>query len=324
MHTYLKIPQSVRSHFELLECTYTELKEIVDAKVKECIPDRWIYVSRIKTVESFYAKMSQGRMEALYEDILACTVVVEQSKDIQTALSYLNGQFDVKYKKPSNSKESTKPPESFRFDDLRLYMKLKDRPSNNIYKECLFEMQVKTILQHAWTVATHDLIYKSDRVDSWAKKRVAYQIKAMLEHVETSIAKVDELATSDLINLSTRQINDQMEIARQIKNWNYDLGSSTTRIVESIQGVLPLFEVKWKDVVAWVESETRSNPAGGLNVTRFSLFEIVLDVICKNLPDALAKYKSNLVAFHKGKLIVANEFIEIHPECKEHFLVLDD
>ena len=319
MKTFLKVPQSVRRHFELLECPYKELQAIVDPLIKDCIPNKWLYFSRIKSVESFYAKMSQGRLTALMEDIFAGTIVVERFDQINEAITYLSERFVIVERRPVNSHETSKYPESFQFDDLRLYLRLKEWPKNGELINYKFEIQIKTYLQHAWITATHDLIYKSDKIGSWARKRVAFQIKAMLEHIETSILKVDELAKADLINMSTRKIRERIKIGDKIKEWEYELGNSTSRIVESIQDLLELFSVTWDDVVIWIEQITNEEPNGGRNATRFSLYEIVLDAICKKSPESLKLYDKNLKRRNKDKILVADEWLDIHPECKDFF-----
>jgi ppGpp synthetase/RelA/SpoT-type nucleotidyltranferase len=315
---YLKIPQSVRGHFEVLEADYNELKPVVDELIRGCIPERWLYFSRVKSIESFYVKMQQGRRGSLYEDILAGTIVVERAVQIDKAVEYLKESFEVESRRPVNPAETNKAPESFQFDDLRLYLRLKERQRYGDFSKYKFEIQIKTYLQHAWIIATHDLVYKSDKADSWAKKRVAYQIKAMLEHVETSIATVEELAKSKIVNLSTLQINERIKIAEQIKLWDYDLGQSTGKIVENIQNIIHMCEVSWIDVVGWVNNETQSNSAGGCNATRFSLFEIILDAICCHNCDAIKRGLKKIAKKNSCKIPVASEFLELHPECEPY------
>ena len=321
---YLKVPESVRRHFELLECQYRDLQPIIDDLIRDCIPDRWLYFSRIKSKESFYAKMSQGRSEALLEDILAGTIVVERSDQINEAVGYLSDRFDIQDRRPKDPHETNKYPESFQFDDLRLYLKLKERPENDECAKLIFEIQIKTYLQHAWIIATHDLIYKSDRIDSWAKKRVAFQIKAMLEHVETSISKVEELAKADLINMSTCKFNERLKIGAKISDWGYVLGGSTGRIIENIQNLLELFSLQWDTVAGLVERATNETSNGGINATRFSPYEVVLDAICRYSPESISTYMKNIKRRNKDKLIVADEFFELHPECRNDFQTLDD
>lgn len=315
MTMFLKIPQSVRSHFEPLEAVYHELRPLVDAQVMECIPDRWFYFSRIKTIESFYVKMLQGRRSALYEDILAATVVVERAAQIPEAVGYLSDCFDLVSRRPEKSDMTLKRPESFIFDDLRLYLKLKERTPNGDFPRYPFEIQVKTYLQHAWSIASHDLIYKTECTDSWAKKRVAYQIKAMLEHVETSISKVEDLAASNVVKMSTEEIEERLKIAEQLQQWGYNLGQSTSRMVENIQNLINHCNISWGDVVQWVDEETANNASGGCNAMRFSVFEIVLDALCKHNFKSLKKWFSYCGKKNRSKLLVSTEFLDLHHEC---------
>jgi ppGpp synthetase/RelA/SpoT-type nucleotidyltranferase len=100
---------------------------------------------------------------------------------------------------PSNTEEFDHLPHLtlFRLIDLRLYVTLPDSPAlpPTDLSDVVFEVQIKTFLQHAWSIATHDLLYKTDAVN-WSKERIAYQIKARREHAEISIQEAEDLATS--------------------------------------------------------------------------------------------------------------------------------
>src|SRR6185295_542993 len=87
-----------------------------------------------------------------------------------------------------NKQLELKGTHEFSFDDLRLYTKWKPDVTlpTPTFAGVVFELQIKTFLQHAWSIATHDLIYKTDSI-SWPKERVAFEIKAMLEHAENAI-----------------------------------------------------------------------------------------------------------------------------------------
>lgn len=313
----VKIPHSVRRHYEQKVFVYRAMQGEVDAIVRDCIYDKWLYFSRIKTCESFYEKMQQGRSDALYEDILAATVVVENANQVEEARNILQEQFSLVGQRPERIDKTRKRPDSFPFDDLRMYLKLKKRAVTSENAECIFEIQVKTFLQHAWTIATHDLIYKAAQVQSWSMFRVAYQIKAMLEHVEASVANASALSDSPSLKITTDECDERRVIASQLGKWGFDLKETSQRIVQNVQSVLRRFDVGWADVVQWVNVENGKGEGHGCRQLRFSPYEIVLDAILLHCTTALEHYRAMLEKKHLGKLIVPDEFVEIHPDVSD-------
>ncbi len=233
---------------------YGRLKVEVDKFMEAHKEPSWHYVSRIKDLESFALKVETGRTSpAEVEDFFACTLVVENLGSMAKAERLVQGRFKLHERRPRSDIFTSKPSDSFRFDDTRLYVRWKDsvisRPTG--LDGLLFEVQVKTFLAHAWGVATHDLTYKTDE-KSWPKERIAFQVKAMLEHAEISIVEAQKLAASASLNKTddvSRRISqiikmlnmlwpavllprDKKRLAENINNLVESLGINLDRLQE--------------------------------------------------------------------------------------------
>lgn len=115
---------------------------------------------------------------------------------------------------------------------MRLFVSIREDPRYppSPFQGVVFEVQVKTFLQHAWSVATHDLVYKSNEV-SWSKERIAFQVKAMLEHVEMSIFEARKLSDSTAIAKSddvTKRVTSIIIFLRDV--WKADAPEDTRRL----------------------------------------------------------------------------------------------
>ena len=196
----MKVSKSLRDIYSKQRGLCEQLRKRVDNIMMNKLKERrWHYESRVKTIESFALKIETGRYDDpnQIEDFFACTLVVENLDSMAEAESRVRNKFTFYERRPKKNDFTSKPSDSFRFDDTRLYVRWKDVPSVRPagLSELLFEAQIKTFLAHAWSIATHDLTYKTNE-KSWPKERIAFQIKATLEHAETSIQEAKNLAKS--------------------------------------------------------------------------------------------------------------------------------
>lgn len=191
-------PVSLRVAFQAQDHVAVPLVREIKSLMKDK-PNKWFFDIRRKKFESFSAKIQTGKVVDIgaLEDFVACMIVVPLESEIPKAIEFLEAFMTIVRRRPESTESTLKPSSSFVFDDLRLFGHLsppQDLPPRAI-DNMVFEVQVKTFLQHAWSVATHDLVYKYHSV-SWARNRVSYQVKAALEQAEMSLATLDLLEDS--------------------------------------------------------------------------------------------------------------------------------
>ena len=211
----MKIIQSIEAIYEEQYQLNQRLQSKVDEIFSRIRKISWHYLSRLKQLESFALKLETGRFHdpRKLEDFFACTLVVENLDQINNARSLIRQHFDIKIQRPKSQRITHKESSSFQFDDLRLYATLKNSPflPPDPLSEIVFEIQIKTFLQHAWGLATHDLIYKTDEIN-WPKERIAFQIKAMLEQAEVAISGVGNLISLPEVSKDNFETTQQKKI----------------------------------------------------------------------------------------------------------------
>ena len=168
----MKIPTSIRSLYAEQREPNERLKDKADQTLRLLSSRKnWHYESRIKSELSVALKLESGRVRnpLAVEDFFACTLVVRNLSEIAEAEEELRGILNVVERRPPSVNWTHKAADAFPFDDVRLYANWKDDPALPPSKldSIRFEIQIKTFLQHAWGIATHDLVYKTDDV-SWS------------------------------------------------------------------------------------------------------------------------------------------------------------
>jgi ppGpp synthetase/RelA/SpoT-type nucleotidyltranferase len=274
----MKIATSIRSLYAELQPSCVALQKKVDELLRiEANTRRWHYESRVKSEQSFALKLESGRIQnpAELEDFFACTLVVRNLGQIAEAERVVRELFEFVERRPGDALKTDKNPDAFPFDDLRLYVRWRDddtlRPTRLQGKR--FEVQIKTFLQHAWGIATHDLVYKTDDV-SWSKQRIAYQVKAMLEHAEVTIQEADRLAaTAALAKTQTRteRIKEIITIVRD--SWDQEaLPADLKRLAENIQAVMSFAQADSEHLRRVLQAERkRQNGALPLNLSPYAI-----------------------------------------------------
>lgn len=317
----MKVPASIRNVFEDQKTKNDQLKILVDKRILSFKQPRWHYESRVKELVSFALKLESGRFQQPHalEDFFACTLVVANRTEVGVAEKLIAEHFNVKKRRPANPEVTHKAPCEFPFDDLRIYVTLQENPTlpPNSLTGTIFEVQIKTFLQHAWSIATHDLVYKTDDAN-WSKERIAYQTKAMLEHAEVSIQAAESLASSDVLlkeDETTREIKETIALLK--KQWPDDeLPSDVRRLA---QNVIQLLRGMKLDIARLEEIlEAGKVGRGGVHPVNLSPYTATIQYFFASEPIKLIKLLKN--STKSGRVLLPAE-IDVPPEINRAELI---
>ena len=180
-------PPEIRSRYDEAHKHLVAIQSTVsDIILRYCRDGNYAFQDRVKTIESVVEKIESGRFErwAQLDDLYACSIIVPTFSHEAGVLNFLKDQFEkVKIIERGTTK---KDPNIFRFDATRAYFKLMPSPSlqpESLLRTVVFEVQVKSAFEHAWSVATHAIAYKGNNVD-WSNLRLAAQLKASVEQID--------------------------------------------------------------------------------------------------------------------------------------------
>lgn len=222
------VPASVRRRYEAIMPYLGAVRDTVrDTVLGFCEANGFAYdAGRLKTLESLAEKIESGRFSCWSEldDLFGCAIVVPTLAAEPEVLKFLRTAF-IEARVRSRG-ETQKPPDTFRFEAARFYGRLAplgtggdDDPRYRI----IFEVQVRTAFEHAWSVTTH-AIYKSRKVD-WKAKRLAAQLKAAVEQLDSLVLAYEE-SSRTIVGHPWPELDTQQAVADRL-----------TRLVD--EGVIP-------------------------------------------------------------------------------------
>lgn len=287
-----KIEQSIRHRHKQKAEQFEDLEvEISKLFAEACQKRRWLFISRVKAEESYALKLLTGRYsDYSIDDFLACTIVVPSLRHIAQAEELVLTSLDVLERKPGEL--TNLGPSDFRFDGIRMNCELKRAHERRDLVEAnlCFEIQVKTMLEYACDEATHDFSYKATEV-SWAKQRLAAQIKALLNNVDLSILEMEQISASPFLSkthLEFEKLNEVIDFIKEefgVKAGVF-LPKDMKRLAEQLLRVLVRAEINLATLKIDLDKETEAGK--GYNITNLSIYSICLQAL-------LARHKSVLV-----------------------------
>ena len=283
-----------------------------------CEREGFALVSRVKTLESVAEKIETGRFNrwASIDDLVALTVIVPTLTDEEKVTSFCDAAFERIDLKPRGS--TLKAPDVFRFDCTRFIGRLRktgdgERPP--VY-QVPFEVQVKSAFEHAWSVTTHALTYKSPDVN-WSKLRLTAQLKAAVEQLDTLV-----LAFANTTEYIKPSDWPEIKAKAEIKNF----------FAEAVKtGRIPI-ELAPKDWSRFVDNvyslvgarKPRPKP-GDIVSTVIRDFNAELSVLgIESIPRSISLWQLTFASLHKGGSVTGllEHWPLITPELEELYPAL--
>ncbi len=296
----MKIPNQVKNEYERLCDQLSLLQKDVRPFLEEiCNRNDWFIRSRLKSLESFSQKLETlpDYKKGGYDDVLGFEIVINNRNEISNLKESLEEHFDIHNQRPSDHQHTKLQPDSFRFNDLRFYVKKKqsETTESKEFRNYQFELQVKTIFSHAWSKATHDLIYKGAQV-SWARERVSFQIKAMIEQSEYAISNIEK--TDDTFFPTHERYVNLEKLISIIRRWPDGLRpKDLKRCAENVLNISEMLDFKPADSLSLLEATITNEYIGNkVNVSPFHVCFIVLvqSLDLNKLPNNKSRYSKIL------------------------------
>lgn len=226
--------------------TYVRYADALKSLMQQLLRDSGIeYVTlevRAKTVEGFEEKARRG--DKGYEDPLAeitdlagLRVVLYHANEMATVAGMVEAAFEVD-RANSVDKTETIDPDRFGYRSTHYVVRLRaDRrqlPEYKAFTNLWAEIQIRTVLQHAWAAIDHKLRYKTTADVPRQIRRRLFRVSALLELADSEFAGLQE--QTDLL---------RADYGREVDEGNLDLevdSDSVAAYADAAQVVADILE----------------------------------------------------------------------------------
>ncbi|MFS9145069.1 GTP pyrophosphokinase [Streptococcus infantis] len=209
-----------QSHKEIVEGysvsrgSYEDCLNYVENTVKDIIKSESINVheiiGRVKTVESLQGKVKRKNYSNLAEitDLCGIRIITYFSDDVDRIAELISQEFEVDVENTIDKRKS-EDPTKFGYVSLHYVVSLKEENSSSIlyrrFENIKLEIQIRTVMQHAWAEIEHDLGYKS-------KEDIPDQYRRQFSR----LAGLIELADENFLQLKNNINNYEKEVREKL------------------------------------------------------------------------------------------------------------
>lgn len=173
--------------------------------------------NRIKNKSSFERKiMDDQKYTSLVDvtDISGLRIICYFDSDIDKISKLFENEFVIDYENSIDKRKAKS--DTFGYKSMHYVISLKsnrlDLPEFSFFNGLKSEIQIRTILQHAWAEIEHDLGYKSTQSLPYEFRRTFSRISALLEAVDIEFSHVKSSLESYILDLPKLFESDFSEI----------------------------------------------------------------------------------------------------------------
>ena len=193
--------QELLEQYRSLLPVYSEMAEIIPEKLKGFFDEAGLIVAavehRVKTEGSLTGKLQLkgGKYSSIYDitDIIGIRVITFYIDDVDKVASVLERLFEIDWEN-SVDKRKAHETDSFGYLSLHYICRIPESaytdPEHPEINKIRFEVQMRTVLQHAWANMNHDIGYKSGVEVPVEYLRNMNRLAGMLELVDDEFSRI--------------------------------------------------------------------------------------------------------------------------------------
>ena len=189
------------AQYKSLLPVYAQMAEIIPEKLKEFFAEAGIIVAavehRVKTEASLAGKLKLkgGKYKDIFDitDLVGIRVITFYIDDVDKVAAILERLFDIDWEN-SIDKRKAHEIDSFGYLSLHYICRIPESaysdPEHPELNKIRFEVQMRTVLQHAWANMNHDTGYKSGVEIPRVYMRDMSRLAGMLELIDDEFSRI--------------------------------------------------------------------------------------------------------------------------------------
>lgn len=212
---------NIDGEYEKISSRIQEFRLVLERLIQALLEVEGIQIhsvtSRIKSKNSVLRKLQRpGRVGGIDDltDMLGVRIITYFQDDVDTVARLIEREFTID-RDNSVDKRALMDPDRFGYLSIHYVARLNlDRialPEYRSYDNIRFEIQVRSILQHAWAEIEHDLGYKSESSVPREVRRRFSQLAGLLELADKEFLEIRKNLT---VRLNPRHLDLQSLLAR--------------------------------------------------------------------------------------------------------------
>lgn len=193
--------QELLAQYRQLLPIYEQMAMVIPEKLKEYFAEAGIIVAsvehRVKTEDSLAGKLQLkgGKYQSIHDitDLVGIRVITFYNDDVDKVASVLERLFEIDWEN-SIDKRKAHEIDSFGYLSLHYICRIPEsaytNPEHPELNRIRFEVQMRTVLQHAWANLNHDTGYKSGVEIPKVYMRNLSRLAGMLELVDDEFSRI--------------------------------------------------------------------------------------------------------------------------------------